>query len=161
MRIWILSILLLLIAPSVLAAPKLDPVSVAISRLDQNKPDPVEFSYVGIRCGALNSMLGLAFEYQGNGTQDEKRMEALFKADGDAFKNVGFYMGISAKQSNEFMLKQFDYFLHLYGDEWAQGKKLNNNSWTPYIDSEVKSCEVVKPLFVNLSKVIDKNNPRK
>ena len=140
--------------------PKLDPVSVSIKRLNQNKPDPVELSYVGMRCGALNTMIGLAFEYQGSGSPESKQTEMLYKADGDSFKNVGFYMGITNKISNEYMLKQFDYFLRLYGDDWVKSQKLNNNPWNPFILSEVKSCQTVIPMFTGLSRAIDKANPR-
>ena len=84
----------------------------------------------------------------------------LYKSDGEVFKNVAFYMGITSKISNEYMLKQFDYFLHVYGDDWTKSQKLNNAAWTPFINSELKSCETVKPMFVRLSKAIDKANPR-
>ena len=143
------------------AAPQLDPISVAINRLNNNPPDPVELAYIGVRCGALNLMIGYAYEYQGNGSVEFKKMEKIFKDDGEVFKNVGFYMSIVAKEANDYRLKQFENFLHIYGDEWTQSQKLNNNAWTPFIDTEVRSCESVKPQFKSMSETINKKYPKK
>jgi len=143
------------------AAPQLDPVSVAIDRINNNSPDPVELAYIGVRCGALNVMIGYALEYQGSGSAESKKMEKLFKDDGEVFKNVGFFMSIVAKEGQDYRLKQFDSFLHIYGDEWTQSQKLNNNPWTAFIDSEVRSCETVKPQFKSMSESINKKYPKR
>jgi hypothetical protein len=143
------------------AEPQLDPISVSIDRLNNNPPDPVELAYIGVRCGALNVMIGYAHEYQGNGSAEFKKMEKIFKDDGEIFKNVGFYMSIVAKEREDYRLKQFESFLHIYGDEWTQSQKLNNTAWTPFIYSEVRSCESVKPQFKSMSETINKKYPKR
>jgi hypothetical protein len=144
----------------VYAAPKLDPVSVSISRFQDTKnTDMVEASYIGIRCGALNSGLGEIIKFQAKGTDKEKSSAILIKAlldDGDTFKNVGFYSGIQAKESNGYMLDQFKYFLNLYGEEYKQGQLINQNGWTTYIDGEVRACETIKPFFRSVENLIGK-----
>jgi len=143
------------------AASPLDPISVAIARFNSNPQDPVEYSYIGIRCASLNTMIGYAYEYQGDGSPKTKKMAKIFKDDGEMFNHVGSAMGFMAKISGDYMLKQFDSFLHIYGDEWTQSQKLNGTSWTPFIDSEVKSCETIKASFKDMSEFIDKNSPKK
>jgi hypothetical protein len=143
-----------------LAATQLDPVSVAIDRLKNNPPDPIDFSYIGIRCAALNMMIGEVFEYQGDGSVETKKSVKLYKDDGEAFNKVGIYMGYVGKQDDKYMMKQFEYFVHIYGDEAAENQKLNNRFWTPFLLSELKSCESVKPLFIRAFEKINNKYPQ-
>ena len=127
MKKYLISAALLASINVVYAAPKLDPVSVSIGRFhDTQDKDMVEVSYIGIRCGALNSGLGEIIDLMAKGSDKEKSSAALIKAlkeDGAMFRNVGFYSGIKAKESNEYMLKQYKYFLKLYGEEFNEGKQ--------------------------------------
>lgn len=145
----------------VFAASNVDPVSIAIGRLNVNDIDTVEFAYVGIRCGALNNVIGMAFQSMGSGSDRAKEIEKQYLNDAEAFKNVGFTLAVKSNQSNKYVLDQFQFFLKYYGDEWMSGHKSNNNAWTKLIAQEVESCQKVTPLFNELSQIITENNSSK
>lgn len=148
------------VAATCFAEATLSPISAAVKRVNWNKPDPLELSYLGLRCGALNGVIGAAMEYQGDGSAQTKRTEAVYKADGDMFRDVGFYFGFAGQQGDKYMLKQYEDLFRFYGKEWQDNLRLNNMPWTPLIKGDVASCESIKPTFEAFKQAIDIQDAR-
>lgn len=138
------------------AETALTPISAQISRVVWAKPDPLELSYIGIRCGALNTIIGSAMEYQASPTPQNKQAEKVYKADGEMFRSVGFDFGFAGQQGDKHMLKQYEDLLKYYGKEWQDNLRLNNMPWTPLIQSDVGSCESIKAKYQGYKRYFDK-----
>jgi hypothetical protein len=144
----LLFIFTLLISQSVLSQTKIDPISVAVKRIQTSKQfDAIEFQYVGSRCGALNNTMGAAFETM----SDNKELAKKYYQDGNLFYDVGMYLGKKEKQSQAYQDNQYLMFVKVYTMDIKENIE-KNNKISDFIWNEVKSCEVIKNEFLTIDK---------
>lgn len=123
----------------------LDPVSSAVSRIkqsqEQNKIDTTEIAYVGTRCGALYGALAAYFESNGNASDAEAISN--FRRQGDAFIKVALTLNLGAnRMTTEAITEQATTISKYYFVTMSDGKRLNNNVFTPYIQADLAACKI-------------------
>lgn len=145
---FLFALVTLALSQTAFSQTKIDPISVAIKRIQSSKQfDAIEYQYVGSRCAALNNTMGAAFETM----SDNKELAKIYYQDGNLFYDVGMYLGKKEKQGQSFQDNQYMMFVKMYTMDIKENIE-KNNKISDFIWKEVKSCESIKPEFQSIQK---------
>jgi hypothetical protein len=127
----------------------LEPVSNVVARI-QNPNNTSDIAYLGMRCGTLYGSIAAYFETNGNASDVQTIRELRRKADG--FEKVAFTLNMGVnKMSTEAIKKQGLALVRFYSNAMAEGKRLNNNAFTPFIQSDLAACKIESEGFSQMA----------
>ena len=145
----ILAISLLLTYSISSSQTAMEPVSNIVSRI-KGPNDVSDIAYLGMRCGSLYGSIAAYFEVNGNAS-DAQTIKELNRQ-GDAFKKVGLTLNLGVnKMTKEAVTKQAQTFISFYTKTMSEGKRLNNNAFTPFIQSDLAACKIEADGFSQLA----------
>jgi hypothetical protein len=131
------------------AQTAIEPISNVVARI-KNVNDTSEIGYIGMRCGSLYGSIAAYFEVNGNASDAQTIRE--LNRQGDAFKKVGIALNLGAnKMSSDAITKQANAFITFYTKTMSEGKRLNNNAFTPFIQADLASCKIEADGFSQLA----------
>ena len=127
----------------------LEPVSNIVARI-QSPNDTSDIAYLGMRCGTLYGSIAAYFETNGN-TSDAQTIKDL-RRQADGFEKVAITLNLGAnKMSNEAIKNQGLTLIRYYSSAMTEGKRLNNNAFTPFIQSDLAACKIESEGFSQIA----------
>ena len=128
---------------------KLDPVSSIVSRIKAPN-DTSDLAYLGMRCGLLYGAIANYFEINGNAS-DAQTIRDL-RVQSDSFKKVALELNLRVnKMSTDAIKQQGASIANAYVQIMSEGKRVSNNAFTPFIQSDLAACKVEADGFSQLA----------
>jgi hypothetical protein len=94
-----------------------------------------------MRCGTLYGQIAAYFETNGNASDAQTIRDLRRQADGFKKVAITLNMGVN-KMSNEAITKQGIALVNFYANAMSEGKRMNNNAFTPFIQADLASCKI-------------------
>lgn len=130
----------------------LDPVSNVVARI-KSPNDTSDIAYVGMRCSALYGSIAAYFETNGNASDAPTIADLRRQANG--FQKVALTLNLGVnKMSSDAIQKQGSVLIKYYAGAMSEGKRLNNNAFTPFIQSDLAACKVESDGYSQLASSI-------
>jgi len=127
----------------------LDPVSSVVKRI-KTPNDTGDIAYLGMRCGTLYGAIAAYFETNGNASDAQAIRDLRRQA--SAFEKVALTLNLAVnKMSSEAITKQGATLINYYASAMADGKRLNNNAFTPFIQSDLAACKIESDGFSQMA----------
>ena len=130
----------------------LDPVSNVVARI-KSPNNTSDIAYVGMRCSALYGYVAAYFEMNGNASDAPTIADLRRQANG--FQKVALTLNLGVnKMSSDAIQKQGSVLTKYYAAAMSEGKRLNNNAFTPFIQSDLAACKVESDGYSQLASSI-------
>jgi len=135
----------------VYAQQNVEPLSNILARINPNKLDPSELAYIGTRCGALYNVTATYFETNGS-AKDNATVKQLREQARD-FMAVSLALNTNVnKMSEEAIVNQARSLSEHYFRLMSDGKRLNNNAFTPALVADMTSCRNELTSYTDLTR---------
>lgn len=116
--------------------------------------DPSEIVYFGSRCYALYTNLGAYFLENGTSAKDKKSGELLVQKSSIFFDGV-YVLSMGLRMSQESFRARNTMLLDAYGKSLIENKRLHNNVFHGYIESDLMQCERLKEDYQQINALIE------
>ncbi|MCE9551382.1 MAG: hypothetical protein K8R50_10370 [Betaproteobacteria bacterium] len=156
-----INILLALIFFSVsVEAESLIPMSENMEKNRDWINDPSEIAYFGSRCYVLYTLLGGYFLENGTSAENKKTGE-LFEQTGLIFLASSSVLSVGLGMSQESIIARSKMLTNAYGKSLVENKRLHNNVFHGYIESDLMQCERLNKDYQQINALIEINRTKK